>query len=272
MMSGLYLLSACTSLDLAFFDPLPLDAYVLDSAVIPSTQLQEVTFTSGDGVTLYGLWAWQADAEDSDTLVHFPSSRGNLDEHLGRIERYWLYGYNVFTFDYRGYGRSDGVPAHDGVLLDGEAAISAALGRAPGVRGPRDLWLHGTDLGGYVALRVSSLLSARALITEDTFSSLDNLIATNSGLSIPPGWLFEGDWDAQAAAASLDGVPLLIIHGDADRYILPEHARWLHASAAEPRALWLVPGGQSTITEEGVRHDELLPDEYAARFIGWLSE
>lgn len=272
MMAGLVVLSGCADLDGAFFAPVPLDTYALDGTDIPAKYLQEVTFTSGDGVTLYGLWAWQADAGPADSLVHFHTSQGNIDTHLGRIERYWQYGYNVFTFDYRGYGRSDGVPSHDGVLLDGEAAISAALASAPRARGPRDLWLHGADLGGYVALRTAEALSARALITEDTASSLDNLIATNTGLGLPPGWLFEGDWDAQSAAAALDGVPLLVIHGDEDRYLIPEHARWLHAAAANPKALWLVPGGESALEDDAMRHDERAPEEYAQRFTEWLSE
>jgi hypothetical protein len=37
-------------------------------------------------------------------------------------------------------------------------------------------------------------------------------------------------------------VPLLIVHGDKDRYFPPEHARQLYMAAREPKELWLLPG------------------------------
>ncbi|MFT4975915.1 MAG: fermentation-respiration switch protein FrsA (DUF1100 family), partial [Myxococcota bacterium] len=239
MSAVLLLLSGCFSTDFFFFNPVPLDAYLLESDLIPAAQIEEVTFTTSDGLVLYGVWAWQEQRESADTLVHFHGNRDNIDFHFDRIELYWSYGYNVFTFDYRGYGRSEGTPTHDGVLLDGQAALAAATEAAPS----SDLWLHGTSLGSYVALNTAVDSPPLALITEDLFSSVENLIETNAAVNLPPAWLFEGDWDAQAAAARLHDVPWRLIHGDADTYVLPSHAEWLYAAANDPKDLWLVPGG-----------------------------
>ena len=37
-------------------------------------------------------------------------------------------------------------------------------------------------------------------------------------------------------------VPVLVIHGDADRVVPPAHGERLYAGAGEPKALWIVPG------------------------------
>ena len=40
-------------------------------------------------------------------------------------------GINIFIIDYRGYGRSEGVPSEQGIYLDAQAAFDAAT-RKPG--------------------------------------------------------------------------------------------------------------------------------------------
>jgi fermentation-respiration switch protein FrsA (DUF1100 family) len=37
-------------------------------------------------------------------------------------------------------------------------------------------------------------------------------------------------------------VPFLVVHGDADPYLLPSNADELYAAAGEPRERWIVPG------------------------------
>lgn len=269
-MIALLSLSGCMTLDFFFFDPTPVDEYAFEATRIDRSQIQEVGFASADGTWLTGVWLWQDDPEAADTVLHFHGNAGNLDTHLERLELFWSYGYNVVSFDYRGYGTSEGSPDHDGVLADGVAAVEHVMDGLNVDSG--QLYFHGVSLGGYVALNVAEDYPPAALITENTFSSGENLASTNAQVELAPAWLFEGEWDSMAAAARMQGVPYLVIHGDSDNYILPEHAQWLYEAANEPKELWMVPGGDHGPVTDSLRHYQLLPEEYEAHVTGWFED
>jgi pimeloyl-ACP methyl ester carboxylesterase len=56
-----------------------------------------------------------------------------------------------------------------------------------------------------------------------------------------------GRWDPVPlppgdAAARIAPTPLLVVHGDRDKFLPVEHARQLFAAAHDPKELWIVPG------------------------------
>lgn len=266
------LLASCTTLDGFFFDPIVLsgDYDLGDYADVGEI----VEFESSDGTLLYGVWLRQPEPalpEDprAPTLVHHHGNKGNLEFHLERIGLYYDYGYTVFAYDYRGYGLSQGTPTHDLVMDDAAAAMELVLADVDSPEDSRDLLVHGTSLGGYVALHTSGSYPPERLITEDVFADVDKLIETNTSLAVPKPWLFEGAWDPMGAASRLDEVPYLVVHGAEDNYIRPEHARWLYDAAVEPKSMWLVPGGNHGPAADSPRHYELLPEEYEERITGW---
>ena len=62
----------------------------------------------------------------------------------------------------------------------------------------------------------------------------------------------------------LEGVPVLIMHGDADEIIPFDEARVLAAAAREPKEFWAVPKG---------RHNDLLQvqgNKWGKKLLGWL--
>ncbi|HJN72733.1 MAG TPA: alpha/beta hydrolase [Myxococcota bacterium] len=266
------LLLGCMTMDGFFFDPVEIEDYDFDSDVA-----EVVEFESTDGTLLYGVWLRQPEPTlPTDpvprVLVHHHGNKGNLEFHFDRLELYYDYGYTVFSYDYRGYGLSQGTPTHDDVLRDGLAAMELVLADPDTPDDSREVLVHGTSLGGYVSLQTSSDHPPRALVTEDVFANVDRLIETNAGVAIPRPWMFEGEWDATAAAAKLDEVPYLVIHGAEDTYVRTEHARWLYAAAVEPKSLWLVPGGDHGPASDSPRHYELLPEEYEERLKAWYAE
>ena len=81
---------------------------------------EDVFFEAADGVKLHGWWVPQAGAP---VLVWFHGNAGNISHRLENIKLlHDLAGVQVFIFDYREYGRSQGRISREGTFLDAAAA------------------------------------------------------------------------------------------------------------------------------------------------------
>lgn len=254
-------LAGCMTMDGFFFGNERLSTYALDSDVVPAANLEEVVF-DGEAGELYGAWAHQ-DAPGAPVLLYFHGNAAHIDHYMDKVGTYWSMGYEVFVFDYRGYGKSEGTPTHDGVIADGAAAI-AFVEDATGLTTDR-IAFHGLSLGGFVAIHNADDYPPRTLVTEDMFASGQKLMNDGSGLDLPSGWMLEDDWDNAAAAAAVH-VPYLVIHGASDTYIQPSHAEAVYAAANDPKKLWLVPGA------DHAEADVVDPAAYAENVTCWVDQ
>ena len=251
-MSLLLLLAACYQLDGFFFNPTVVEAYTLGGDVIP-TSCQELVSFDGTGGSLYGAWAHSpvdvatecvdaAADPDVPVVVYFHGNSENIDGYWDQIEFYWQSGYEVFIFDYRGYGRSWGEPSFDGVIADGRLAIdyvSATTGLAS-----TELIYVGLSLGGFVSVHNLVDTPPGILITQDMFANTQKMLDDGTQLDMPSGWFFEQNYDNTIPLRSMPTeIPYLVTHGDSDTYIQPEHAQLVFdAAGATTKRLFLVPG------------------------------
>ena len=61
-------------------------------------------------------------------------------------------------------------------------------------------------------------------------------------LQAPLGLTVDDSYRPLEAVPKIAPIPLLVVHGLADRTVPPQHGRDLYAAAAEPKELWLPPG------------------------------
>jgi fermentation-respiration switch protein FrsA (DUF1100 family) len=204
---------------------------------------EDVTLTTADGVRLHAWWL-PAQGAASGTVLHLHGNAANVSNHLPLVA--WLprAGFNVLMLDYRGFGRSEGRPTLDGVLEDARSAI--AYLRARRAVDASRLIVFGQSLGGATALRLlaedaagvrlavidSSFASYRGIARDAALQSI--VLAPFLPLALPllPG----ADKDPVTALARID-VPLLFVHGRADRVIPFKHSERLFAAAKEPKRL-----------------------------------
>lgn len=249
-MTFMLLLSGCYRLDGFFFNPEVVDAYALGGDVIPAA-CQELVAFDGKAGTLYGAWAHQAaDASecepgerraDRDVVVYFHGNGSNIDGYWADVEFYWESGYEVFIFDYRGYGRSPGEPDFEGVIEDGAAAVAQVMATTD--RSSAELVFIGLSLGGFVSIHNLKETPPRVLITQDMFASTQKILDDGTTLDLPSGWFFENNFDNVATVAAMPTtIPYLVSHGAEDTYIQPEHAELVfEAAAATTKRLLLNP-------------------------------
>jgi fermentation-respiration switch protein FrsA (DUF1100 family) len=211
---------------------------------------EDVDFASADGTPLHG-WFLPAEGPPKGTVVFMHGNAENISTHLGSV--YWLpaRGFNVFLFDYRGFGRSGGKPELKGVNADASAAIREAA-RLPGVD-PERLVVFGQSIGGAIAVyavATGARAGVRLVVAESTFASYRRLVREKLGaawltwaLQWPLSFLIPERYSPGPVAARVAPIPLLVIHGDADPIVPLRHGRALYDAAAKPKRLWVVPGG-----------------------------
>jgi uncharacterized protein len=176
---------------------------------------QRVTTTTVDGVHLVG-WLMAGD-DASRWILIFHGNAGNIadggrPDHYGRLR---ALGLNVLTFDYRGYGESDGVPTEVGLYRDADAAFRFLL---DSLQVPADrIWIFGHSLGSAVAVDLASRVEAAGLILEGAFTSAPD-VARYAYPFVPVGSLMHNRFasDEKIGRAQM---PKLFLHSEDDRVI-----------------------------------------------------
>ncbi len=105
LLLGLALLNGCMYLQqpsMIFFPYATLDQTPADWGLA----YEEVFLDTEDGVRLHG---WYIPRHGSkQTLLFFHGNAGNISHRSASVEIFHRLGLNVFIFDYRGYGMSQG--------------------------------------------------------------------------------------------------------------------------------------------------------------------
>lgn len=178
---------------------------------------EEVRYKTSDGVELY---AWLFRAENAKgTIIQFHGNSQNLSSHYASLVWLTHYGYNLFTFDYRGYGRSKGSPNPLGLYLDALASLEQASKLNTG-----KLIIYAQSMGVPVALRSvsESKLKIDLLVLDSGFTSYKQIYSSTMQkiwflwpFSLIP-YLTISDEYAGTDYVSTITIPTLVIHDKHD--------------------------------------------------------
>jgi pimeloyl-ACP methyl ester carboxylesterase len=236
---------ACAScaLDGLLHSSVKLDEYKLSTEVVPDSLRTQVEFYSGSEL-LYGFYVKQPDSnrvQPHPIVIMHHGHEQHLGRYWNRVELFFKAGFDVFIYDYRGYGRSTGVSTEQSLATDAAAAL-----RYVGSRSITDTLLithYGHSFGSFNALySASELHRARSVIVESAFADADVLVRSATLLDVPARYLLEGSYNNLNAIKRIT-VPVLIIHGTADVFVdYEKNARALYSSANNPKVLIPVAG------------------------------
>jgi len=221
---------------------------------------EDVCVAATDGVQLRG-WFF---ARDGAPVIIYCAGRGsgvnNFDFRHALL--FHQGGYQVLMLDWRGMGASDGdtsMAYWEG--LDLRAAVTYTRQRA----GPAPVGAFGVSLGAAVLyLHGGAIPEIAAIAGECGFADYQEMIAQGMVaaysapllLARPLAWSVarlsarvRGFALAQAnpvaAIGAISPRPVMIIHGQHDRHVLPAAAERLYAAAGEPKELWITPAGHT---------------------------
>ncbi len=216
-------------------------------AGVQELDLRPRSFTANQSLH---AWWWPAQRADAPAILYLHGVRWNLTGQLFRIEQLHAMGYSVLAVDYRGFGQSRGdLPSEATVYEDAQVAWERFAQLQPD-RNKRLIFGH--SLGGAVAVELAAELSrqaqkdgspsaARGLILESTFTSLGDVAAVVADTALPVRWLLSQKFDSIDKIDQV-GMPVLLVHGQDDRYVPPRFSQQLYEAAQQPKTLLLVPG------------------------------
>ena len=196
----------------------------------------EVSFPATDGVMLHG---WLVPGPREITWLWFHGNAGNISHRLDNLLRiHHRLGVNVFLFDYRGYGRSEGRPSEKGTYADAEGAFRHLTSR-PDVDSNK-IVLFGRSLGCALAVDLATRHEPNGLILESPFTSVADL-ANRAIPFLPLGFLVRTKYNSLSKIGNVS-VPLLVLHGNADEVVPLELATRLFEAANQPKTFYTIVG------------------------------
>ena len=191
--------------------------------------------------------------------MRLPNPRGvvfYLHGNTGSVERWFAdadlfrrANFDLFMLDYRGYGKSSGRIESEAQLHSDVRAAWQSI--APLYQGKRRV-VHGRSLGTALAAQLSVAIKPELTVLVSPYKSLEALV----GELYPwvPSFALRYPLHTDRAIMQMR-TPLLIVHGERDTFITPEHARML-ASLVPDAQLVLVPaaGHGNIVATAGYRN------------------
>jgi fermentation-respiration switch protein FrsA (DUF1100 family) len=242
----------------------------------PVEGAEDVRFRTGDGRTLAGCYLRARPARRGVVLfgLEFGSNRWACVPYC---ESLLENGYDVFAFEARGQGDSDGQPGYEPLqwvtdfeVEDTRAALEYLKGRPDA--DPRGVGFFGISKGAGAGLFAAARDPyVRCCATDGAFATYTTLVPYmriwfriyNRSYDLHgllPSWYFgivgltalrriEKERGCrfphlEKELPRLGSRPLLMIHGDADTYIKPHMAEALYERVAGPKEFWLVEGAK----------------------------
>ncbi|XP_065652088.1 protein ABHD13 [Hydra vulgaris] len=189
-----------------------------------------------DGITLNAIFLKQSGSRlnIAPTIIMLHGNAGNIGHRFSLAQLLYMYtGSNIFLLDYRGYGKSDGMPSEKGFELDAIAAIEYLLSHSD--IDHNKLVLYGSSLGGAVTFAVAfykkymNLLFA--IIVENTFTSIPDM-ARHLFILVNklPSWCYKNKFPSIDRVAVIT-TPTLFLSGLADQLVPPKQMVQLYNSS-----------------------------------------
>ena len=172
------------------------------------------------------------DDPKAEVLIVFFHGNGEIAaDYEGIAPMFFAAGAALLIADFRGYGWSTGKPTGSKLLPDGEAVVDGlerVLQKHDVKPKTRPIYVMGRSLGSAPATHIARRYQDRfaGLIIESGFASGRDWLTSKAGLAS----LFKGVKDPFPNAENIadTDLPLLVIHGEHDTLIPPDHGKRLY--------------------------------------------
>ena len=250
--------------------------FKIKTNLIPSDlnlKYEEVNFESADGIKLNGWFIPNNKSKSAIIVMHgYPADKANL---LG-VAQFLAKDFNVFLFDFRYFGKSEGKYTTIGFLERND--LIGVINYLEKEKNINNIGLYGFSLGGAVAL-MTKHKNVKAIVADSSYARLTDIVKNIyrifSILKIPLTYLTK-IYSILFLKINIEEInpvdtiknikiPILLIHGEKDSLIPVNEAYLLH-DANKKSELWIVKNA-----EHGVTHT-INPAKYEKKVIEFFKE
>lgn len=180
----------------------------------PGARIKDETVVAADQTKIEGISMHQDGSKV--TILYFGGNLSHVDESVPYLlKNLSACKFNLVNFDYRGYGRTSGVPDSKAMLDDALNIYDAVRTQTQG-----KLIIHGHSMGSFSAAHIASQRNPDGIILEATANNV-----TDIAMNVSP-WYFRPfvNLDIQDSLKKLDNVkavsayhgPSLVFNGEKD--------------------------------------------------------
>lgn len=262
------ILSSCTGL---VFQPTRQFYYAPEHAL--QITPEDVDIAVAQNVTLH---AWRFHAKEKQpkaVVIQFHGNAENISSHFLSVAWMLNYGYDVVSFDYRGYGLSGGIASFPEVVTDSVKVIEEVQNLYK--NNPVPIILYGQSLGSVIAMNAAarSRVKIDQIIFEGTIYSLNQVSADVLSRSWIT-WIFQplgyvlmtGHYNFEKIKDEFPKIPVLLIHSKKDPVISYKQSEHLYEALPEPKCLKIIP--EMTHINSG----NVMNGKYRQEILGFLEK
>lgn len=222
----------------------PTDNTKYDSIKNYNYVISEHNFNSKDSTMLYGLHI-KSKSKSKGMIVVANGMYKNMSYRFTQ----WLWiadnGYDVFIFDYRGYGESKDLADIYGMRDD----VNAAIEYAHLLNDTNNMLVIGQSMGGSFVIDAMAKKDydyISLIVADSTFIGFDSILNTyllKSIIFIPLFWLpytFVPDDINSIENVNQLKKPILFISGNSDWIVSSRNSKTLYQKANNKKAIWIV--------------------------------
>lgn len=207
----------------------------LSSPVEEKIPHEEVFIETSDGEKLYGYF-FPSSEKTQKTMLYLHGNGDNIGGWYPApvgIQKH--VPINALLVDYRGYGKSTGIPTVEGVIKDAFAMYEYLLWRGYKAE---DISVYGRSLGGAIALEIASTKKIQSVVLQSTFTSLKEI--AKDLYPMFPNIFIKNHFLNTINLIQNIKVPIFISHGSSDELIPVKHSYRLYEKANEPKKLLIL--------------------------------
>lgn len=190
------------------------------------------TVISSDGLEWLNMRSKQV---SNKYLVYFHGNGGAAIDRLPKMMPWAENGYNVVFAEYPGYGTNTGQNSEQAFFEAGRTVMNKTLSDFPQAK----LYLYGESIGSGTAIQMATEYDVEALIIENGFSSLGDLVRVHK--PFVPTALLKDKFDNIAKINETDTF-LLSVHGTNDRIVPFKYGEKLYQVYDGPKEMVIIEG------------------------------